>query len=200
MSAHRRIIIAGITASMAPLASADVIRDASGASFNTSGYGFEDLSVNDAVGTLDLGSGVLASVTSTPNAVNRVFDTHDGYGAIASEGSKAWKIGSGTFTFDFGSTRLSSFGFWYSDLEWSDLVISFDNADGVVVSDDNSGVAKFFAYEATEGTSFSTVSIEFTNGGDGLGVDGIFANPVPSPMTGSAALAMCGLTCLRRRR
>lgn len=191
------IIIAAATTG----AHADIYTSPAGGGFTGTGYSFEQHADNDAISRIDFGNGVIADITTNGNPYNSIFDTHDGHGAVSADGSKAWKIGNGaSYTFDFGTTSLNAFGFWYSDLEWSDMDITFDNGDAFRLSDNNSMNAKFWGYRAEPGQGFSTVTFDFTNGGDGVGIDGMFVQAVPAPASIAIGTAAIALACGRRRR
>lgn len=200
MTPNRQLLVPIGVASIAATCSAGVITDLSQARFDTSGYGFEDLLPYRRVKQIDFGEGVVAGVTDTFFTTNYVVDRRDWFGASPTQGDRAWKIATGSVTLDFGRSELTSFGFWYTDLEWSDLVIRVDNDVIATIEGDCTDTPRFFAYEADRGETFSRVTIGFNRVLDGVAIDEIFANPVPSPAAGSALLLAGGIGCFRRRR
>ncbi|MAY74347.1 MAG: hypothetical protein CMJ31_06400 [Phycisphaerae bacterium] len=199
MQTGRHIGAIGAIAAIAVSAPAGVVTDSSTMIMDNA-IGFETLALNTPITSLDFGDGLVANVTAGSGAINRVFNRHDGHGAVSYEGEMAWKIANGPFTFDFGASQVDTFGFWYSDLEWADLHISFDGAPAVVLSDNNSRNPKFWAFEADPGESFSNVTITFTGHNDGVGIDGIFAAAVPPPGAAAVMGVAGALTFSRRRR
>lgn len=164
------------------------------------GLGFEGSAPGGAITTLEFGGGIVGTVTTAGNITNRVLSQADGYGAVAAEGDRFWKLAGGTTTIDFGSTDLVGLEFMYSDLEWATLVLQFDNGAEVWLQDSNSGKPRLFGYAADVGNPFSSVSITWSGiQNDGVGFDVVQVAAIPSPGTGPL-FAAAGLLAIRRRR
>lgn len=164
------------------------------------GLGFESIAAGSTMTALDFGDGVVASVSTTGNISNQIFSQTDGYGAVAAEGDRFWKLAGGTTTIDFGTTALVGLEFIYSDLEWATLVLQFDNGAEVWLTDSNSGQPRLFGYSADAGNPFSSVSITWRGTqNDGVGFDVVQVATIPSPGTGPL-FAAAGLLAIRRRR
>jgi hypothetical protein len=166
----------------------------------TSAVDFESSLAGDAISSLAFGD-ITAQIT-TSASVNRVFANTDGYGAVPANGTMFWKLLGGETTFDFGDAELAAFSFRYSDLEWSDIEIFFDEVDVFLLADNNPNVSNTFTYTAAPGETFSTVRFRWTASGDGVGLDDIVIRtiPVPSPAGSVLALVAAGVCVVRRRR
>ncbi len=197
----RNAIIVTI-ACCAGFAHADIIsQDASTFDFSgTQSIGFEGFKPGSTVQSLDFG-GLPATVSFSGRSPlsNNIFQTTDGFGAIAHEGDNFWKVRADHMRIDFGDERLTEFGFFYSDLEWSDLRITFGNAGSFLLSDDNSNETDFFAFKADHNEAFGFVTFEWTDDTDGVGFDNMFVKSVPAPGA-FALLAGSGVVLTIRRR
>ncbi len=154
--------------------------------------GFESSSAGERVTAISFESGLIASVTSDA-PVNRIIDTHDGYGAIAAEGDMFWKLRGGSTTLSFGDAPLSAFGFWYSDKEQADVAVSFDTGESFDLTDRNPHRATFFGFAADDGNAIRSVTFRWDSSqNDGVGFDGLTAARIPAPPV-YAAMALAGL-------
>ncbi|MEO1129659.1 MAG: hypothetical protein AAFX05_08150 [Planctomycetota bacterium] len=166
----------------------------------TSAVDFESYLAGDAISSLGFGD-ITAQIT-TSASVNRIIANTDGYGAVPANGTMFWKLLGGETTFDFGDAELTAFSFRYSDLEWSDIEIFFDDFDVFLLADDNPNVSNTFTYTAAPGETFSTVRFRWTGSGDGVGIDDVTIRSIPIPNPGGSVLAMIavGVCVVRRRR
>ena len=162
--------------------------------------GFEDRQAGTTVSSIDFGFDLIASVTTSNNISNHIFSVTDGYGAVAAEGDKFWKLAGGTTTLDFGQTKLRGIEFMYSDLEWTTLSFEFDNGNSFTFRDSNSMDPRLLGFAGTRDNPFQSVSITWVGTqNDGVGIDQLAIAPVPAP-AGLAALAPLALLGTRRRR
>jgi|GEM_PF-3256837 len=160
--------------------------------------GFESSPLDAPPPLLSFPDGTTASITAIQVLESVVLESTDGHGAVPSEGSRFWKLRGGTTTLAF-STPISEFGFWYSDLEHATLRLSFGPGGQVELTDHNPGSPTFFGFRSDAGP-FSTVGIEWLNAnGDGIGLDGVYAVPMPAPPV-LAALGLAALSIRRRGR
>ncbi len=179
-----------------------ILRDDSGVDFSGASFAsFDSMAAGSNVSSLDFG-GIPATVTfpgRTPIS-NEIVQASDGFGAVGLDGSNFWKVRAESVRIDFGDARLSEFGFSYSDLEWSDLTITFGNVGQYVLSDSNPGRNEFFAYQAAPGEVFGFVTIQWSDDTDGVGFDGMYARQIPAPGGAAFAALVMGLAFSRRSR
>jgi len=161
---------------------------------------FEDEPAGFSIVTLTVGT--LRSpwtVTSTART-NDVIDTTDGRGAIAHDGSMFWMLKGGLTRIDFGGELVSAFGFYYSDLEGADILITLhgDTDQQYLLDDRNPNQTSFIGLLSDE--QFGAVSLEWVRGqGDSVGFDRVMVGrSVPEP--GTLVLAMGGLILVNRRK
>lgn len=194
--------LSGITC-IAGIAHADIIsQDASSFDFTgTQSVGFENFDARSAVRTLDF-NGLPATVSFSGRRPlsNEIVQQSDGYGALAYEGDQFWKVRADHMHIDFGDERLSEFGFFYSDLEWSDLRITFGNAGSFLLSDSNSNKNNFFAFKAGPQEAFGSITFDWTDDTDGVGFDNMFVKSVPTPGAFALLAFSGGIITHRRRR
>ncbi len=193
-------LIAGASASFA---NADIIQqDDTGYNFvGTQSFGFDAAQAGSTVQNLDFG-GLPATVSFAGRSPlsNQVFSGGDGFGAVGLDGSNFWKLRADHVRIDFGDERLTEFGFYYSDLEWSDITLNFGNVGSFVLSDSNPNENNFFSYQAGPGEVFGFVTLEWSDDTDGVGFDGFFARQVPAPGAFALLAFSGGLVLTRRRR
>ncbi|MEL7473854.1 MAG: hypothetical protein AAGK04_11095 [Planctomycetota bacterium] len=164
---------------------------------------FESSTINESVQTLDFGADLDLPITSSASH-NRVFDQTDGHGAINTDGRRAWKLARGATSIDLASDAgpFNAFGFWYSDLEWSDLDITLHTASGdetVRLADDNPNQSRFFGLVSDE--PVERVTIAWTvDKNDGVGFDRMFLGSTSVPAPASVGLAALGLGLAVQRR
>lgn len=189
--------LAAIAFAVAP-AQADQAMPSVTASFT---YDFESDSPGSTITQLDFGSGLIADVTSTARH-NRVHDTTDGYGAVAADGSYFWKLLGGSTTLSFNQP-ISGLDFWYSDLEWATLRLSF-GPETIDIIDNNPNAPEFFSWDSSSGPVTSLTLDWIGHQGDGVGFDAFAvrtaaASQVPAPNAATMIL-VGGLAITARRR
>lgn len=200
MRAHRLLLPLLV---LAGSAHADIIQfdpgtiDFTPARFN----GFENFTVGSPVHALQFGDvSATVSFSGRPPITNQIVHQQDGFGAIAHEGDQFWRLRSDRMRIDFGEARITQFGFFYSDLEWSDLKLTFGHVGSYTLSDWNDGTNSFFSYTAAPGESFGSVTIEWTDDTDSVGFDTMFVTFVPTPGAVAMVAVASGLFLTRRRR
>jgi hypothetical protein len=164
--------------------------------------GFEDFAVGAPVQTIQFGD-VAATVSFSGRAplTNQIVHGADGFGAVAYEGDQFWRLRADRVHLNFGEARLTQFGFFYSDLEWSDLKLTFGHLEGsYTLTDWNDGTNSFFSYTAAPGEVFGSVTIEWTDDTDSVGFDNMFVTLVPTPGAVAMVAVAGGLFLSRRRR
>jgi len=166
-------------------------------------FGFEEIAAGERVTNLSFGD-VSAVVTGEGRGEDRVVLDTDGFGAVASEGRRFWKLRGGTTTIRF-DRQLASFGFWFSDLERGNIEIRFGSLGAERLAGRNPGRSTELVYRSPDGLGFDTVELSWISGSsDGIGLDGITATPlagVPAPGAGVLlGAAVFGSMRSRRRQ
>jgi hypothetical protein len=163
--------------------------------------GFEGYQAGAPVQQLMFGD-ISATVTfgNTSPLYNQIIQGGDGLGVVAHEGDNTWRLSANMVQIDFGDARLSQFGFYYSDLEWSSLKLTFGAVGSTTLEDWNSYNSAFFAYTTAPGHAFGSVTMEWSDDTDGVGFDNMFVALVPAPGAVAMVAIAGGLPLLRRKR
>ncbi|MEM9352032.1 MAG: cadherin domain-containing protein, partial [Planctomycetota bacterium] len=151
-------------------------------------YGFESDAVGSPLTSLDFGDGVTASVTQVGGQQNAIIEHADGYGAVAGEGDRFWKIAGGETSLGF-SQPLTEISFQVSDVEWGDVTVSAGGVE-IPLPTGNSGGTDVVTITAPEGETFDTITFTWNSPSgqnDGVGIDGIVVTPAASETTAAVA-------------
>lgn len=134
---------------------------------------FESKRVGEPVTELDFRAGLDIAVTGVGNKHNKIHSFTDGYGAVAHDGEKFWKVIRGSISLDTSAHAFDAFGFWFSDLEWTTLLVTVRDGEGetqTVIDDRNPGQPLFWGIVAE--TPIESVTMEWTTDHrDGVGFD-----------------------------
>ncbi len=144
-------------------------------------YGFENDPIGSSLSTLDFGSGVTAAITQVDGRVNQIFEGTDGYGAVAGEGDRFWKIAGGQTTLDF-SRPLTEISFRVSDVEWGQVTVS-SGGEEIPLPTGNANSSDIVTITAPEGQTFDSVRFTWNNASgqnDGVGLDAFVVTQAPS--------------------
>lgn len=167
---------------------------------------FEQHVIGEAFGDLTLDSGLSLSVETANVRTNRVFNNHDGHGAIGADNSNFLKLAGGTTTFNFNQI-VTGVSFQYSDLEWAAVTVYADGdpANSLTLEKTGGRNLTFFGMGSEEG--FASITLAWSGRqNDGVGLDNltVYAGSASSsiPATGAGATLMSAmiLACGRRRR
>jgi len=168
---------------------------------------FESKRVGDPVTELDFRAGLDVPVTGVGNKHNKIHSITDGYGAFAHDGEKFWKVIRGSVTLDFSEHAFDAFGFWFSDLEWTTLLVTVRDAGGesdTVIDDRNPGQPLFWGI--INDNPIQSVTLTWTTDHrDGIGFDGMTLGAtaiqpaIPAPAS-LGLLAAASLWSARRRK
>lgn len=165
---------------------------------------FESLALGAPPTSFVIDSALQASIVTSGAMENRVESLADGYGAVAADGDRFWKLRGGSATISLAGPVVNAFGFHYSDLEQATLRISALNGafQPFDLDDDNTSVNHFIG--VIGGAGIDAVRIEWlASHGDGVGIDGLrfgHAAVIPTPRSISLGLAGFAVLAWPRRR